>query len=279
MPRSSQIRRKTMRSMVRCTAKFRSRCDRSGFRRARFRARSVRHDSISSRNAASTSAVPFLIFLQATNFSSEPRRMASGENSPTSSSQRSRYSRVPEVDDPGGRRLVGLLRPDAAVVDGELLEIGQDAHRQLGRPGIAPQLEGGADRLADIDRRLLGLDEEAPHAAADAEAVVGGLGPAADLDGVLVDDFLVGVGVALCGCRRPSRGPKKRVEELLAELGLVVAVGAVCFPVRREPLDQFAHLCRRRHIGLLPSAPRQRRRNARGRFWFGPRNVVAKTRG
>ena len=106
----------------------------------------------------------------------------------------------------GRRRLVGLVGLDAAVVDGELLEVGEDRERQLGRPGVAAELEGRAGVVLDVDRRLLGLDEELARAA-DAEAVVGRLGRAADLDGVLVDDVLVGFGVALRCCPCPSRAP------------------------------------------------------------------------
>jgi hypothetical protein len=87
-------------------------------------------------------------------------------------------------------------RLGAAVVDGEFLEIREEGQRQVGRPGVAAKLVGGRHFLLDVDRGLLGLEEEdAP--AADAEAVVRRLGRAADLDGVLVDDFAEGFGVIL----------------------------------------------------------------------------------
>ena len=71
---------------------------------------------------------------------------------------------------------------------------------------------------------LLGLDEELARAA-DAEAVVGRLGGAADLDGVLVDHVLVGFGVALLVVDVPAEGLEEGVDELAAELGLVVLAG------------------------------------------------------
>src|SRR6266480_518496 len=67
MRRSSQMRRKTMRSIVRWTAKLRSRCESAGLRKARLPARSARHFSISSRNASSTSAVPRLALVDSAN--------------------------------------------------------------------------------------------------------------------------------------------------------------------------------------------------------------------
>jgi hypothetical protein len=48
----------------------------------------------------------------------------------------------------------------------------------------------------ELLRRLLGLEEELAGPT-DPEAVVGGLVLAADLDRVLVDDILVGFGIAL----------------------------------------------------------------------------------
>ena len=49
--------------------------------------------------------------------------------------------------------LVALVGLDAAVVDGELLEVGEDAKRQLGGPGVAAELEGGLDVVLDVDGR------------------------------------------------------------------------------------------------------------------------------
>ena len=122
--------------------------------------------------------------------------------------------------------------------------------RQLGRPGVAAELVGGAGVVLDVDGGLLGLDEELARAA-DAEAVVGGLGRAADLDGVLVDDVLVGLGVALRVVDVPAEGLEEGVEELAAELGLVV--------VRRSGRRRGCGRSARRGRGL-----------PWGRAWRGP---------
>ena len=72
-----------------------------------------------------------------------------------------------------GGGLVGAIGFGAAVEDGELFEVGQDRERQLGRPGVAAQLEGRADVVFDVDRRFLGFDEEFTRTA-DAKAIVRG---------------------------------------------------------------------------------------------------------
>ena len=52
---------------------------------------------------------------------------------------------IGDVDDAGRGRLVGFVGLDAAVVDRELLEVGEDAEGQLGAPGVAAQLVGGVE--------------------------------------------------------------------------------------------------------------------------------------
>ena len=84
--------------------------------------------------------------------------------------------------------LVGRGGLDAAVVDGELLEIGEDGDGELGAPGVPAELVGGVDVVADADGGLLGFDEEDPSAA-EAEAVVRGAGGALHVQGILVDDL------------------------------------------------------------------------------------------
>jgi len=121
---------------------------------------------------------------------------------------------VAQAGDGGG---VLLRRAQAGVVDGELLEVGQHAEGQLGRPGVAAQLEGGLAVDGQVDGRLLGLDEEAA-AAVEVEAVVGGLGLAGDGDLVLVLDF----GAAVAVVHIPAQGGEEGVDELDADFGLVV---------------------------------------------------------
>src|SRR3972149_11676543 len=104
MPRSSQMRRKTMQWRVRGTVKFKSYWVKSGFRSARLRASVSRQDSISFRKASSTDAVPFLTLLDSAYLSKEPFKTASRENIWEISSQRCAYSlqfryRMRAVDD------------------------------------------------------------------------------------------------------------------------------------------------------------------------------------
>ncbi len=103
---------------------------------------------------------------------------------------------------------VVLVRLFAAIVDGEFLEVGEDGERQLCRPGVAAELEGGADVGLDIDGGFLCFDEEFARAA-DAEAVVGGAGRFFDDERVFVDHVAVGFGVALAVGHVPAKASKK----------------------------------------------------------------------
>ena len=132
------------------------------------------------------------------------------------------YSGMFEINDPRNSSLVGLDRLYAAIIDGEFLEVGQDTDRQLGGPCVAPQLKGRSDGLANIDRWLLGFNEETPRAAAGAETVVGCFCASADANGIFVDYFLVGIGIALAVKDVPAEGLEQRINELFAELGLIV---------------------------------------------------------
>ena len=134
--------------------------------------------------------------------------------------------------------LVGLVRLDPTVVDGEFLEVGEDAERQLGAPGVAAELVGGVRVPFDVHRGLLGLDEELARAA-DAEAVVGRLGAAADLDGVLVHHVLVGLGVAPLVVHVPAQGFEERVDELDPGQGLVILAALVAVQVGAEAVDEL----------------------------------------
>jgi len=144
---------------------------------------------------------------------------------------------VGEVQGAGGRRLVVLVRADAGVVDGELLEVGQDRERELRRPGVATELIGGVGIVLDPDRRALGLDEELARPTY-AERVIRRLGCPADLDRVLVNDILVRLGVALFVVHVPTERLEERVEKLTPKLCLVVLAREVGFPVLAEPLDE-----------------------------------------
>jgi len=125
----------------------------------------------------------------------------------------------------------------AAVVDRELLKVGEDAQGQFGAPGVAPQLVGRAYVAFDRDRGLLGLQEELAHPA-DAEAIVGRTGRPTDLDGVLVDHVLVLLGVALHIAHVPTEDFKERVNELDAHMGFFVVAALVDVQVAGEAFYQ-----------------------------------------
>ena len=152
---------------------------------------------------------------------------------------------VAEKHGAGGRGFVGLVRLDAAVVDRELLEVGEERDRELGGPGVAAELERGACVFGDAYGRFLGLGKE-DAAAADAECVVRGLGCACDLDGLFVDDRLEDFGQAGFVGDVPTERLEEGVEELGAELFFFVVRGQKDLAVPFEPLDEVSHQCGRR---------------------------------
>ena len=158
--------------------------------------------------------------------------------------------------------LVGLA---AAVVDGEFFEIGEDGERQLGAPGVAAQLVSRADILFDVDGGLLGFDEEFARPA-DAEGVIGGLGGAADLDGVLVDDIFVGLGVVVVVEHVPAEGLEEGVEELAAQLGFVVVWGEVRVTKEFEIIYKLENDIWSRHWCSIIYTALDGKANGRGRL-------------
>ena len=125
----------------------------------------------------------------------------------------------------------------AAVVDRQLLEIGQDGERQLGGPGVAAQLVRPGEVVSHVDGGFFGLHKELARPA-DAEGVIRRLGGPAHLDRILVDHVLVGLGVALAVGHIPAQRLEERVQELAAQLGFVVMPGAVFGGVIGKALDE-----------------------------------------
>ena len=72
-----------------------------------------------------------------------------------------------------------------------------------------------------VERRLFCFEKEFANSA-DAEAVVGGLGSAADFYGIFVNDILVGLGVASYVRYVPAESFEKWVDEFSAKLGLII---------------------------------------------------------
>ena len=149
---------------------------------------------------------------------------------------------------PGGG-LVGGRGPGAAVIDRQLLEIGEDREGQLGAPRIAAELVRGLDVVLDVNRGLLGLDEELALLA-DAEGVVRRLGRAADLHLVLVDHLFVLLGKSLGVIDVPAERGEEGVDELVADCGLGERGVAVLVVVALEELDELADLRRVGHRRL-----------------------------
>lgn len=133
-----------------------------------------------------------------------------------------------------------------AVVDGKLLKIGQDAQRQLGAPAVAAQLKGGMDVFFDVDGRFFGFQEELAGAA-HAKAVVRGLGNAAHLDGVFVDDVFIRLGIALLVADIPAQLFEKGIDKLPAQLGFIVSYFFVGIQMGSKGFHQVLNRLRRCH--------------------------------
>ncbi len=104
-------------------------------------------------------------------------------------------------------------------------------------PGVTAQLVGWVDVVADVDGRFFGFDEEFAGGA-NAESVIGGFDRALVLERVFVDDLAVLGGKVGAVVHVPTESFKKRVEEFLAELGFVVATGAVELTRVAEAVDE-----------------------------------------
>lgn len=140
----------------------------------------------------------------------------------------------------GGGGVVAGLGADAAVIDGQLAEIGQDGKGQLGRPGIAAELVGGRGVGDDIDGGFLGLDKELALGP-DAKGVIGGLDATALAQAGLVNDVAVAGRAALAVVDVPAQRGKQRVDELGADLSLVIGRAAVEVGVLLVAGDEIAN--------------------------------------
>lgn len=137
--------------------------------------------------------------------------------------------------------LVALVRLDAAIVNGEFLEVGKDAERELGGPGVAAELEGGLGLVLDDDGRFFGFEKEFAGAA-DAKAVVRRFGGFADFDGVFVNDVFIGFGVTGVVIDIPAEGFEEGIKEFAAELGFVVVAGFVGIELLLETGNEIENL-------------------------------------
>ena len=160
-----------MRSMMRWTAKLSSRWVSLGLRRARLRASRSRQRSMSLEEFVVNVGGALLgpVFLDELVERAFEDRVA-GEHAGNLVPAFSVFG-AGNVKDAGEGGVVFLVGLDAAVIDGELLEVGEDRERELGGPGVAAELEGRTDIVLDVHRGFLGFEKELARAA-DAEAVV-----------------------------------------------------------------------------------------------------------
>src|SRR6266496_5626025 len=149
-------------------------------------------------------------------------------------------------DSPDGGAVL-LIRLEAAVIHGELLEVGQDAEGQLRRPTVAAELEGGTDIILDVQGGLFGFEEKLSRAA-DAEAVVRRFGRLTNFDGVFVKNVFVGFGVALFVINIPAESFEERVEKLAAGLSFVVVARLVGVAIAVKAINEVEDLLRNRWI-------------------------------
>ena len=134
--------------------------------------------------------------------------------------------RIREQLHPADMRRVAVDGFGAAVIHRQLLEITQNADGNFGRPGVTPDLESRIGIGLDVDRRFFGFQEE-KRVAAGLKSVIGGFGLALHLHRALVDHFAKFFGVILAVGQVPTQRLEERVEEVAAQLGLVIVTGAV----------------------------------------------------
>ena len=133
------------------------------------------------------------------------------------------FFKIVEQNAPSGGTVFGVGTV-AAVVDGEMLEIGQDGEGKFGVPGVAAELIGGFGVGDDPGGRLFRFDKEFTGGA-DAKGIVGRAGGAFDLEGVFVDDVAVLEGDVALVVDVPTEFDEKGIEEFDAQLGFVVVGG------------------------------------------------------
>ncbi|OPY48696.1 MAG: hypothetical protein A4E49_03445 [Methanosaeta sp. PtaU1.Bin112] len=149
---------------------------------------------------------------------------------------------VPEIEQArfGGFVILGGPRP--AVVDGELLKIGENGDGKVGRPGIAPYLVGRINSRFDIYGWPLNLNEEF-SLVKEAKAVVRILDLSFNIDRILLFDLsLIGPAFLLVVDIPPQR-LKKGIDELRSQLSLIVLAGPVDILIPLEFFYKLDDLC------------------------------------
>ena len=153
---------------------------------------------------------------------------------------------VSDVHDSRHAGLVAGLGTDAAVVDGELLKIGENAERKLGGPRIAANLIGRAHLLFEIDGGLLRLQKELANPA-DAEAVIRRASLPGAAQGGLMDHIFILLGVATHVAHIPAERLEEGIDKFDANLSFVIFRATVVFDSSREARYQFNDFFRGLH--------------------------------
>ncbi len=123
----------------------------------------------------------------------------------------------------GGERFVGLLRLKAAIVEGELFEVTDDAQGQLSRPSVAPKLHRWGYISGYVHRRLLRFQKELAGTTY-IEAVVGCFGAAPDLELIFFYYLPVCFRVSLTVVNVPTKLFQKGVNKIASYLSLIKPV-------------------------------------------------------
>jgi len=150
-----------------------------------------------------------------------------------------RAKRAPSRRNPAGLGVCGSRRPPAPrnrsgwrAADGRSRRV----------TGVAAQLIGRVDVVADVHARFFGFDEEFARGA-DAESVIRRFDRALIFNGVFVDHLAVLRGEVGAVVHIPAERLEEGIEEFLAELGFVIMPGAIERPrvaeAVNEGLDDF----------------------------------------
>ena len=139
-------------------------------------------------------------------------------------------------------RFIGVVWRGPAVIDRQLMKVGQDRDRQACRITVAPRLEGGIPTPINAHIRLLGFDEELALACK-AQLIVRLLGKPlfADFNRCLFDNFPKPERLAGDVVYVPSKCREQRRDKIRARLRLIIGrTQIICF-VAPEVLDKISH--------------------------------------
>ncbi len=128
-------------------------------------------------------------------------------------------------------RFIGVVWRGPAVIDRQLMKVGQDRDRQACRITVAPRLEGGIPTPINAHIRLLGFDEELALACK-AQLIVRLLGKPlfADFNRCLFDNFPKPERLAGDVVYVPSKCREQRRDKIRARLRLIIGrTQIICF--------------------------------------------------